>query len=98
MRISDWSSDVCSSDLSLLIRLNTFAWGTPLNCWRSETTLTSLEKLVLPSHQRLPSSDARFRADLRRIVSDCPGSSFLVNERSTGKRWSAVANKWPLLA
>src|SRR3546814_19941313 len=43
MRISDWSSDVCSSDLGLkliALKIDSFAWGHGERLWKAQIALT----------------------------------------------------------
>src|SRR3546814_15780329 len=46
MRISDWSSDVCSSDLTLSIRTATLCWPRRLRAWLSVSTISKRETLA----------------------------------------------------
>src|SRR3546814_14328199 len=46
MRISDWSSDVCSSDLLIEQKINAFDQAAPLQGWDLPEAFTTLQRLM----------------------------------------------------
>src|SRR3546814_8569104 len=69
MRISDWSSDVCSSDLWLFLVLTVFEVRTVRSSPSSSAIIVVW--LVLTSMLLLPRPLRSFRSDERRVGKEC---------------------------
>src|SRR3546814_3876147 len=76
MRISDWSSDVCSSDLSGLSGL------------RVVPGIFDLDRHMIPEHKGVP---AHWHYDVRYVVVAGRDEDFAVSEESLDLAWRDIA-------
>src|SRR3546814_9947912 len=88
MRISDWSSDVCSSDLNPLIIKNPFLFC-PLDHLRDVDSTCNRHALVIPQRKQVSSCLVRFQP--RRHVVKAPGDRCIVHPRARPRaQWATV--------